>query len=216
MASPELLLSTKGIVFPDPYEYSPRVNLLLVSWAPPGTPRAAKEAHFFHNPAAPDKLRTRIFNGLTRTKPDLLLNPKLSKSSLQRFYEFGMYLVPTVFRRIKDDAEPSESLIDHSSQTHLLAVLAFLANRQHLLKVILLGKTPSLAFARLFTQHEHGRQIARALLRKKPVEEARKLTLNRPLGIPISNNSLLNVWLSNWPRGDGYRLLSFDILRALA
>jgi hypothetical protein len=215
-AFPELLPSTQGIVFPNPYEYSSRVNLLLVSWAPPGTPNAAKEAHFFHNPAAQDNLRARIFNGLTRTKPDFSLSPKLPKSSLERFYKFGMYLAPTVLRRIRGDATPSESLIDHSSQTHLMAVLALLAKRQQLLKVILLGKTPSLAFAKLFAQHECGRQIAEALHRKKPVQEARKLTLNKPLSIPISNNSLLNVWLSNWPRSTGYHHLPIDILRALA
>jgi hypothetical protein len=177
--------------------------------------QSCQRGHFFHNPATPDKLRTRIFNGLTKTKPDFLLRSKLPKSSLERFYKLGMYLVPTIFHRIRDDAVPSESLIDHSSQTHLMAVLTFLANRQRLLKVILLGKTPSLAFVKAFAQHECGRQIAEALLRKKPVEEARKLTLSRPLSILIYNNSLLNVRLSKWPRGDGYHLLPLDILRAL-
>lgn len=202
-------------MFPDPYEYSSKVNLLLVSWSPPGSEKAAEQGEFFHNAAVPDNLRTRIFNGLTRKRADFSLNPKLSRSSLERFYGLGLYLVPTVFRRIKNDALPSDALIDHSSKTHLMTVLSFLARREQLLKAILLGGTPSRAFANLFDQLEAGRKIAEALLKEKAVEEARELTVTDPLRIPMPFKSSLDVWLSNWPRGQGYHLLPSDIMRVL-
>jgi len=123
----ELLPFTDGIVFPDPLQYTSEVNLLLVSWAPPGKPRAIREKHFFHNSLSSDRLRSRIFNLLAGTRPDLKLDPSQPEQSLKEFYRQGFYLVPTIFRRIKSDTKPSDRLIEHSSQTHLKEILVFLA-----------------------------------------------------------------------------------------
>jgi len=211
----ELLPSVDGIIFPDPLHYAPKVILLLVSWAPPGKPRAVREKQFFHNSSSSDNLRSRVFNILTKTKPELQLDKNQPKQSLDRFYGQGFYLVPTIFRRIKNDVEPSDRLVEHSSQTHLKEILIFLAQRQGRLRVILLGETPTRAFAKLFQKHEAARKIAMALRGRSPVATARNLTMQRPLNFQISTDSYLDVWISNWGRGEGYKTLSDDITRAL-
>ncbi len=211
---PELLPSLDGIMLPNPSDYAPRVKLLFVSWAPPGKPKAVDEQHFFHNPKAPDNLRTRIFNGLTKTGSDFQLDPKAPEKSLELFYRMGLYLVPTIFRRIKDDQKPSDSIIVHSSNAHLKQLLYLLARRQGRLRIVVLGETPSRAFAELFQDQEAGKQIASALRRQRPVATARNLTTTRPLSFRI-DDSYLDVWISNWPRGQGYRDLPNDILRGL-
>jgi len=212
----ELLPSIDGIVFPDPLRYAPEVILLFVSWAPPGKPRAVQEKQFFHNSSSSDNLRSRVFNILTKIKPELKLDPNQPKQSLDRFYGQGFYLVPTIFRRIKNNIEPTDRLIEHSSQTHLQEILIFLAQRQGGLRVILLGETPTCAFANLFQKHEAAKKIAMTLRGRTPVAMARNLTIQRPLNFPISTDSCLNVWISNWGRGKGYKALSDDITRALA
>lgn len=211
----ELLQDTEGIIFPNPLDYSPEVKVLLVSWAPPGKPKAVEGHHFFHNPRSPDRLRSRIFNSLSERKPHFRLNPKKPEQSLSRFYELGLYLVPTIFRRINNDAKPTGLLVQHSSQIHLQKVLMFTVQRQKILRVVLLGETPSRAFANLFEKQEAGRAIASAMRAAHPVEIARKLTSERPLGVEVSASASIEVWISNWPRGEGYYNLSSDIVRAM-
>ena len=80
----ELLPSTDGIVFSNLLDYASKVNLLLVSWAPPGKPRAVREKHFFHNSSSSDNLRTRVFNIPTKMKLELQLDPSKPKQSLDR------------------------------------------------------------------------------------------------------------------------------------
>jgi len=214
----ELSPFTDDIVFPNPLDYASRVNLILISWAPPGKSKAVREKHFFHNAKSPDRLRSLVFNSVTKERPDFQLDPTPSRAeqSLKRFYSLGLYLVPTIFRRIKNDVKPSDRLIEHSSQAHLQEVLAFLAQRQRALRVILLGETPSRAFARLFQKHEGGARIAMALRKQPRVATARNLTIEQPLDFQISSDSSLDVWISNWPRGKGYKVLARDITRALA
>ena len=161
-----LLESTEGLVFPNPYDYCSQLNLLLISWAPPGKPYAVQESHFFHNAATPDRLRTRLFNGLSKARPGLDFDPLSPRSSLEMFYRSGLYLVPTIFRRIKNDARPNTHLVNHSSRVHLQEILDFFLTRQSRLPVILLGETPSRAMGRLFEAQDAGRQILSAL--RKP------------------------------------------------
>ncbi len=106
-AFPELLESKRGIVFPNPFEHTSQLRLLLISWPPPGKPKAAKEGHFFHNIEVRDNLRTRVFSALTEKRPKFRLEPRPADQSLSRFYSLGLYLVPTIFRRIKNDAKPN-------------------------------------------------------------------------------------------------------------
>jgi hypothetical protein len=160
-------------------------------------------------------MRTKIFNGLTGKREDFSLDPKFPKESLESFYRLGLYLVPTVLRRIEGNAVPGDAIINHSSKTHLMAVLNHIVSRQRSLKVILLGATPSRAFVNLFPGVEAGRKLAAALMKKRPVEEARKLTLTSPLRFQMRGNSWLDVWLSYWPRAQGVDYLSADILRVL-
>jgi len=198
----ELLPSTDGIVFPNPLNYASKVNLLLVSWAPPGKPKAVREKHFLHNSSSSDSLRSRIFNILTSARRDLKLDPGQPEQSLKEFCRQGFYLVPTIFRRIKSDIKPSDRVIEHSSGTHLQGVLVFLAQRQGRLRVILLGGTPTRAFAKLFEKHEVAGRIAMTLRGRSPVAMARNLTIQRPLSFQVSTDFYLDVWISNWPRGE--------------
>lgn len=80
--------------------------------------------------------------------------------------------------------------------------------------MILLGETPSRAFANLFQEHEAGTKIATALESSSRTASARGLTLSEPLQVPIAE-SLVQAWISNWPRGQGYYKLADDIVRAL-
>lgn len=138
------------------------------------------------------------------------------EQSLKQFYRQGFYLVPTIFRRVKSDIKPSNRVIEHSSGTHLQGVLIFLAQRQGRLRLILLGGTPIHAFAKLFEKHEVAGRIAMTLRGRSPVAVARNLTIQQPLSFQMSIDSYLDVWTSNWPRGEGYKTLSDDITRAVA
>jgi len=81
--------------------------------------------------------------------------------------------------------------------------------------VILLGETPTRAITKIFEKHEVAGKIAMALRGRSRVAMAHNLTIQRPLSFQMSTDSYLDVWISNWPRGEGYKTVPHDITRAL-
>jgi hypothetical protein len=208
-----LLAVDEGIRFPDPLEYRRRIEMLFVSWAPPGTSLSIARHEFFHNPKASDKFRARIFNVLNQALPSAKLDPRDPFASLKRFYRIGFYLVPTIFRRIRDDATPRIDLVAHSASEHLLPIIGYLATYDEPLKIFLLGQTPIRAFAELFSSQLSGKKLADAL--RKSVAETRRLTHFAPLHFDLHGKRSLKIWVSNWPRGKGYTNLIHDVTNVL-
>ena len=209
----DLLPFDDALQLPNPLEYNSRLEILMIAWAPPGTRVAVNEHHFFHNPKSPDKMRSKIFNIINQVLPDAALDPRNPEISLERFYKMGLYLVPTIFRRIRNDKNPRTAIVTHSAQAHLLPIVQHLLSSSDSMKSVLFGTTPSRAFATLFDDQDNGRKLGGAI--SKGLAEARKLTKNSPMLFEIADGRFMEVWISNWPRGKGYANLKRDLRRIL-
>ena len=214
-ACPDCRSSKKGIrvhqwdnslEMPDPLSFCDRLELLLVSWSPPGGMKARRDRHFFYNPRSKDLLRPKLFTafkqagfqGLREATPEIALN---------HFQRYGMYLTPSVFRRCSSNGKdhgPPDDLLTHSILEHVLSITEYSRPRV----VFLLGVAPVRGMLSAFPNKFH--KLRKAYDTFGSVRACRRVLMNSP-EVFIHSSGYTRMFVSYWPRGKGIEYLAEDI-----
>jgi hypothetical protein len=196
----------KRTYMPDPLSFAKRSRLLMIAWSPPGGFNAIRGHHFFYNAESKDLMRPKLFTAFKRAGYEDLREAHPSKG-LENFLRYGLFLIPTVFRRCSrgdSDSGPPADLADHSFHAHAMQVFEYCDPQA----VFLLGRLPLGAAIRALPK-ELG-ELKQCLGSPNEVKNARELSRKSAFYLE-SGGSKARVIATYWPRGKGIDYLSEDV-----
>jgi hypothetical protein len=191
---------------PDPLSFVERSKLLMIAWSPPGGSKALSGNHFFYNVKSKDLMRPKLFTAFKRAGYEALRESD-AKEGLDNFLRYGLFLIPTVFRRCSkadSDAPPPRDLADHSFRTHAMQVFEYCRPKV----VFLLGSLPLGAAVRTFP--EELAKLKPCLANPKQIMSARSVSRNHDLYLR-SGAARARLIVTYWPRGRGIDCLAEDV-----
>jgi hypothetical protein len=190
---------------PDPLSYVEKLKLLMIAWSPPGGAKARSGFHFFYNAESKDLMRPKLFTAFKRAGYKGLREATAS-DAIENSLRYGLFLIPTVFRRCsrgESDSGPPRDLADHSFRAHAMQVFEY-CNPE---VVFLMGRLPLGAAIRAFPEDL---SILKSCLNvPNEVMNAREKSRKAELYIQ-SGNARARLIATYWPRGRGIDRIAED------
>jgi uracil-DNA glycosylase len=196
------------MVLPDPCLGGGRLNLLFVSWSPPGGAHALEEHHFFWSEK--DGMRRNLFESIRQAGSEISDDQSDWRDCL---IKAGVYLIPTVFRRCskgnKDHRLP-QRLATQSMGNHVAQIVKYTIPRV----IMFLGDVPLKSAMRCYPNNLAGLKSCYDAKCGR-IAGCRLFTKERAVNADLFGIDSSELLVSYWPRLNHLEDLSNDIQKTI-